>query len=272
MCEQLAVSVSGYYSWRKRPPSRRSQANASLLVQIRQIHQESDGAYGSPRIHQALQRQAWRCSKNRIARLMSQAGLQGKHKRKRRICTTDSQHAQPVAPNHLAQQFTATAPNEKWVTDITYIATEEGWLYLAAVLDLFSRKIVGWAMGDTLHTALVLDALHMALAQRRPMSDLLHHSDRGSQYASAEYQAQLLATGMRCSMSRTGNCYDNAAMESFWATLKRECTDDQRFRTRTHAKTIIFRYIEGFYNRRRFHSTLGYLAPDEFEQRYWSLT
>lgn len=202
---------------------------------------------------------------------MRTAGLQGKHKRKcQRRRTTDSDHALPVAPNQLNQAFTATPPNQKWVTDITYIPTAEGWLYLAAVLDLFSRRIVGWAMGDTLQTTLVVDALQMALAQRRPAVGLLHHSDRGSQYASEDYQSQLTAAGITVNMSRTGNCFDNAAMESFWAILKRERTDDRTYATRIEAKTDIFLYIEGFYNRRRLHSTLSYLSPQAFEQCYWS--
>lgn len=269
MCRLLGVSVSGYYAWRKRPPSQRHQANAALLVAITRVYQESDGAYGSPRIQQALQQQGCACSRNRVARVMRTAGIQGKHKRKRRVRTTDSDHALPVAPNHLAQEFAATAPNQKWVTDITYIPTAEGWLYLAAVLDLFSRRIVGWAMADTLQTTLVLAALQMALTQRRPAAGLLHHSDRGSQYASADYQSQLTAAGIMVSMSWTGNCLDNAAMESFWAILKRERTDDRTYATRSEAKTDIFRYIEGFYNRRRLHSTLGYLSPQAFEQGYW---
>ena len=270
MCQVLDVSVSGYYAWCKRPASPREQANEALVSEIRQIHAASLATYGSPRIHRELCERGQRCSRKRIERLMRQQGIQGKCKRRRKVVTTDAQHHLPVAPNVLNQAFVATAPNEKWVTDITYILTAEGWLYLACVLDLFSRKIVGWAMDITMTTTLVLDALDMALAQRQPPVGLLHHSDRGSQYACLAYQARLADQHMQVSMSRTGNCYDNAVMESFWATLKTERTHDQCYPTRAEARTDIFLFIEGFYNRRRRHSALGYLSPNNFERRFWS--
>lgn len=268
MCAALAVSVSGYYAWCERPVSQREQANAALVAEIRQVHAESLETYGSPRMHKELGEQGRRCSRKRIERLMRQHNIRGKCKRRRKVVTTDSQHSLPVAPNQLNQEFQAEAPNRKWLADITYIPTAEGWLYLACVLDLFSRKIVGWAMDETMTTTLVMDALDMALAQRKPTVGLLHHSDRGSQYASLAYQDRLAAQQMEVSMSRTGNCYDNAVMESFWATLKTERVYDQSYQTRSEARTDIFLFIEGFYNRRRRHSALGYLSPDQFERHF----
>ena len=269
MCAVLAVSVSGYYDWCERPVSQREQANAALVAEIRQVHAESLETYGSPRVHKELCERGQRCSRNRIERLMRKQGIRGKCKRRRKVVTTDSQHNFPVAPNLLNQKFEATAPNQKWLADITYIPTAEGWLYLACVLDLFSRKLVGWAMDQTMTTALVTDALDMALQQRKPTVGLLHHSDRGSQYASLAYQARLATYQIKVSMSRTGNCYDNAVMESFWATLKTERTHDQSYQTRAEARTDIFLFLEGFYNRRRRHSTLGYLSPDQFERHFY---
>lgn len=266
MCRVLGVSVSGYYAWRRRPVSQRTQANAALLVAIRRIYTESQGTYGSPRIWAELHATGERCGENRVARLMQQAQLRARGKGQRRVMTTDSRHTLPVAANVLKQAFTATAPNQKWVGDITYIATRQGWLYLAAVLDLFSRRIVGWAMGDRIDSALVVAALTMALQQRRPAPGLLFHCDRGSQYASQLYRQALADHGLELSMSRTGNCYDNAVMESFWSTLKAERTDHQDYRTHAAARVDIFRYLEGFYNRQRRHSTLGYLSPMAFEQ------
>ena len=266
MCGVLEVAVSGYYAWRRRPVSRQTQANAALLVAIRRIYTASQGTYGSPRIWAELQANGERCAEKRVARLMQQAQIRARTKGKRKVVTTDSRHALPVAANTLNQAFRATAPNQKWVGDITYIATRQGWLYLAAVLDLFSRRIVGWAMADRIDSALVVAALTMALQQRRPAPGLLFHCDRGSQYASQLYRQALADHGLNLSMSRTGNCYDNAVMESFWSTLKAERTDHQDYHTYAAARVDIFRYLEGFYNRLRRHSTLGYLSPMAFEQ------
>jgi putative transposase len=264
----LSVSVSGYYRWRQRRPSRRQREDEDLTQTIRRLHGESHQRYGSPRIHAELRAQGIHCGEKRVARLMRQEGLQGKCKWRRRVCTTDSRHTLPVARNVLNQEFTAEQPNAKWVADITYIATAEGWLYLAGIVDIFSRKVVGWAMDETMTTELVERALMAAVKTRRPQPGLLHHSDRGSQYASGDYQVQLQAAQIQVSMSRTGNCYDNALMESFWATLKVELIDDQAYDSRSAARQDIFHYIEGFYNQRRRHSALGYLSPAEFERRY----
>lgn len=269
MCAVLAVAVSGYDDWCERPASQREQANEVMVSEIRRVHAESGATYGSPRIHKELCEQGRRCSRKRIERLMRQHDIRGKCKRRRKVVTTDSQHRLPVAPNLLNQEFQAAAPNHKWLADITYIPTKEGWLYLACVLDLFSRKVVGWAMAATMTTTLVMDALDMALQQRKPTVGLLHHSDRGSQYASLAYQACLATYQIEASMSRTGNCYDNAVIESFWATLKTELIHDKIYLTRVAARTDIFLFIEGFYNRRRRHSALGYLSPDQFERHFY---
>lgn len=272
MCRVMEVSVSGYYAWRSRPVSQRDEANAQLVAHIRHIHAQSRRTYGSPRIHAELQACGCRCSVKRVARLMRRHGIRGKCRRRKKVVTTDAKHDWPVAGNVLAQQFTATVPNQKWVADITYLPTEEGWLYLAGVLDLFSRKFVGWAMAETMTTELVVQALQMALHTRKPEADLLHHSDRGSQYASADYRALLKAHHVEVSMSRTGNCYDNAVMESAWGTLKTELADDddQQFcwPTRQQARSDVFCYIEGFYNRQRRHSALDYLSPHAFERQF----
>lgn len=268
LCRVLDISVSAYYAWRKRQPSRRQQEDARLSETIQRVHAESHQRYGSPRIHAELQAQGIRCGRKRVARLMRQAGLRGKCKWRRRICTTDSKHKLPVAENVLKQDFTAEQPNTKWVADITYIPTDEGWLYLAAVVDIFSRKVVGWAMDTTMTSELVERALEAALVTRRPPPGLLHHSDRGSQYASHDYRARLQAAQVQVSMSRTGNCYDNALMESFWATLKTELVEEQSYASHRAARHDIFLYIEGFYNLRRRHSALGYLSPTEFERRH----
>lgn len=268
LCRVLEVSVSGYYAWRKRQPSRRQQEDERLSKLIQCVHAESRQRYGSPRIHAELQAQGIRCGRKRVARLMRQAGLRGKCKGRRRICTTESKHKLPVAENVLQQDFTAEQPNTKWVADITYIPTDEGWLYLAVVMDVFSRKVVGWAMDASMTTQLVERALEAALVTRQPPPGLLHHSDRGSQYASHDYQARLQTVQAQVSMSRSGNCYDNALMESFWATLKTELVEEKPFASHAAARCDILLYIEGFYNLRRRHSALGYLSPVEFERRH----
>jgi len=264
LCQVLAVSPSGYYAWRKRQPSRRQVENDRLTEAIRQIHQASYETYGSPRIHAELQQQGVVCNRKRVERLMRHHQIRAVCKRRRRY-TTNSAHGLPVAPNLLNQDFVAEAPNRKWVGDISYVWTADGWLYLAVILDLFSRRVVGWAMGERINHALAQQALQMALLTRRPGTELLHHSDRGSQYASQSYRALLADHQILVSMSRTGNVYDNSVMESFFATLKTELVHRRRYQTRAEAKTDIFAYIEGFYNRRRRHSSLGYLSPEQFE-------
>lgn len=268
MCRLLAVSRSGYYAWRKRQPSAREMADAQLLAEIKKIFAASGQTYGSPRIHIELRAAGIRCSRKRVERLMRENGLKVVQKRKNRVVTTDSDHDFPVAPNLLDRDFTAENPNEKWVTDISYIRTDTGWLYLAVVMDLFSRAIVGWAMRPDLSQALVLSALRMAIANRQPPAGLLHHSDRGSQYCAHAYRQLQTEYKMVTSMSRKGNCHDNAAMESFFATLKKELVDRRHYRNQAEARQDIFSYIEGFYNRRRRHSTLGYVSPIAFENAY----
>jgi putative transposase len=265
LCRVLQVSPSGYYAWQRRMPSQRQQQDAALGAQIEQIAQTSQHTYGSPRIHAELQAAGMRCGRKRVIRLMHQWGISAQ-RHQRRCRTTDSQHAHPVAPNVLARDFTATRPNEKWVADITGVWTQEGWLYVAIVLDLYSRLVIGWAMSAHRDDTLVLNALHMALAQRRPDAALLHHSDRGSQYTSTAYQTLLTNWGIQVSMSRKGDCYDNALMESFNATLKGECCDRQSWTSQSQARQAIFAFIEIWYNRQRRHSSLGYLSPVAFEQ------
>ena len=269
MCKVLGVSASGYYAWQTRPVSPRAQANQKLLAEIRVIHNRSRKTYGSPRVHAELRDGDWLVGKNRVARLMRAEHLRGQRKRKQPR-TTNSQHSHPVAPNHLNRDFHAARPNEKWLADITYIPTAEGWLYLAVVLDLFSRKIVGWAFSASLESNLVELAFRMAVYKQPTLTGLLHHSDRGSQYAGDAYQRLLSDQQIQVSMSRTGNCYDNAPMESFFSTLKCEHVHFQNYPTRQEAQTDIFSYIVGFYNRQRRHSSLGYLSPDEFEWRYYT--
>lgn len=268
-CQTLRVSVSGYYAWqqrRQRPEI--DDANAALVAHIRAVFADSRGTYGSPRVTAALRQQGIVCNRKRVARLMRQQQLVAKHRR-RRVQTTDSHHRFSVAPNRLQRDFSAQRPNEKWVADITYIDTAEGWLYLALVLDIFSRKIVGWAMDEHRPAALVERALRMALTQRQPSKgDLLHHSDRGSQYASFTYQRLLASADVTVSMSPTGDPYDTALMESCIGTLKTECAD-HRFPSRQVARSEIFAYLEGWYNRRRLHSALGYLSPEQFERHYF---
>ena len=265
MCQVLQVSRSGYYAWKDRPVSERQCRHKALVAQIRQVHATARGLYGSPRIYQELLEQQVAVCENTVAKLMAQADLRAKTCRKFKVQTTDANHAYPVAANRLAQCFTAGWPNTIWCTDITYIPTAQGWLYLAAVLDVCSRKIVGWAMAGHLRAELCTEALQMAVARRRPGSGLLHHSDRGVQYACREYQELLAQQEMTCSMSRRGNCYDNAVMESFWGTLKTELIYLQRYATRDQARAAIFEYIEVFYNRKRRHSALGYQSPEAFE-------
>lgn len=264
MCRVLEVSASAYYAWRGRPESRRAREDRRLLVEIKAIHQAKREVYGSPRIHAELKAQGLRHGEKRVARLMRAGGIRAKQKRKFKV-TTDSRHCHPVAPNLLARDFAATAPNQKWAADITYIPTREGWLYLAAILDLYSRIVVGWSMSSRMTRTLVLDALEMAVGRRRPGPGLLHHSDRGSQYACGDYREALSAHGMRCSMSRKGDCWDNAPMESFFHTLKTELAHHRDYQARWQAKADIFEYIEVFYNRSRRHSALGYLTPTEYE-------
>jgi transposase InsO family protein len=265
ICRVLKVSRSGFYAWLRREPSARQRRREHLVQKIKVVHQQNRGLYGSPRVHRALLIDGQTVSRNTVAKLMRQERIRAKTKRRFVPRTTDSRHHQPVARNLLDRNFAAPGPNRKWVADITYVPTEEGWLYLAAVLDLFSRKIVGWAMADHLQTDLVSDALHMALAQRQPGDGLLHHSDRGVQYASDDYQQLLTAHGITVSMSGKGDCWDNAVMESFWATLKTEWVHQQQFQSRQQAKASIFEYIEVFYNRNRLHSSLGYVSPESFE-------
>lgn len=266
MCRVLKVSRSGYYAWIKRKPSARSQRQEKLLEKIRIVHQENRELYGSPRVHRALLIDGQTVSRNTVARIMRQAKIRAKSRRRFVPRTTDSSHRQPVADNLLDRDFTASLPDQKWLADITYVSTDQGWLYHSAVLDCFSRKIVGWAMADHMETDLVADALKMALQHRQPAGEkLLHHSDRGVQYASDDYQQILGGHGITVSMSGRGNCYDNAMMESFFATLKTELIHQQNYATREQAKQSIFEYIEVFYNRKRLHSSLGYVSPESFE-------
>ncbi len=265
MCRMLGVSRSGYYAWRSRPDSQRTQANERLLVRIREEYQLSRKTYGSPRIYAALRKRGVTCSRKRVARLMRLDHIAARRAHKRIPHTTQRNPEAIPAPNLLNQDFSSPAPNRKWVSDITYIDTAEGWLYLAAILDLFSRRVVGWAMDEHMEASLAQQAWHMAVSQRCPSADLLHHSDQGGQYTSDVYQQSLATHHCQVSMSRVGNCFDNAAMESFFSTLKIECAD-QPFETRAQARTTIFEYIEAWYNRQRLHSSLGYLSPAEFER------
>jgi putative transposase len=267
LCQTLAVSPSGYYDWQRRQqqPGPRVLADQALLQQLQGLHQQSRQTYGSPRLQVLLRRQGQRHGRNRIARLMRLAGLCGRQKRRYRLRTTESRHGFPIAPNRLAQMPAPNGPNQLWVADVTYIPTPEGWLYLAAVLDLYSRKIVGWATSSRNDTALVVQAWTMACQHRQPPRRLLFHSDRGSTYASSDFQAALRKAGAVSSMSRAANCYDNATMESFWSTLKWELVYRQPFTSIAQAQARLFDYIEVFYNRQRLHSALNYLCPVDFE-------
>jgi putative transposase len=265
MCSALEVSPAGYYAWRGRPVSARAASNTMLLAEIRQVHHDSHSRYGSPRVHAALRRQGRDASRGRIERLMRRYGIRAIMARPRRVRTTDSRHDLPIAPNLIARDFTAEAANQVWLADITYIPTTEGWLYLAAIMDLFSRKIVGWAMRDHMQAELASAALTMAIQQQRPRAGLVHHSDRGVQYASRAYRDALTVAGITASMSRKADCYDNAPMESFFHTLKTELVYHRDYNSHAEAQRDIFAFIEGFYNRTRLHSAIGYIAPVEME-------
>ena len=265
ICRVLGVGRSGYYAWKRRPVSQREQANAELLAKIREAFEISRHTYGSVRIRRYWLRKGHSFSRHRVARMMKQAHLTPLRAMKWHPQTTQQSPGARTAPNWLAQDFRASRPNEKWVGDITYIDTVEGWLYLASILDLYSRRVVGWAIADRMDATLVENAWKMAVINRHPPALLLHHTDRGSQYTSEAYWRLLEKAQCQVSMSRTGNCYDNAAMESFFATLKGECAF-KKFATKSEARTTLFEFIEVWYNRKRLHSALGYLSPVEFEQ------
>ena len=266
MCQVLEVSRAGYYAWLGRPESPRAAHQAAIVERIRRVHRDSREAYGSPRVHRALKAQGVTCCENTVARLMRRSGVRAATARRFVVRTTDSRHGHAVAENALDRRFEPGDPDRVWVGDITYIATGEGWLYLAAVLDLGSRRVVGWATADHLRSELAERALSNALEHRRPSGPVLHHTDRGVQYACDDYQELLRSHGLSVSMSRTGNCWDNAAMESFFGTLKRELVHRQTYATREEARRSLFEYIEVFYNRQRLHSTLGYLSPVQYEE------
>jgi len=267
LCRVLGVSRAGFYAWQSGAEAARARQDRQLLVEIATIHRESRRCYGSPRVHAELRARGHHVGRKRVARLMRHSGLAGRRRRPFRT-TTQSTHGLPVARNVLAQQFTAVRPNRSWVTDITFVATGEGWLYLAAIVDLFSRRVVGWALRERLTTPLALEALEMAITRRTPGRGLLHHSDQGGQYVSDEYRRALAAHGMIASMSRRAHCWDNAVAESFFATLKIELFEDTPWATRAHARQAIVEYIELFYNARRRHSTLGYQSPVAFEHQW----
>lgn len=270
MCRVLKLARSGYYAWVHRKISPRQQENEILSQQIQQIHKDSRQTYGSPRIHAALLAKGFQVGRQRVRRLMATLGICVRPKRQFKVVTTDSDHNFPVAKNVLDRDFTTTEPDRAWVADMTYIATAEGWLYLAVIIDLFSRRVVGWSMAEHMRTELVSTALEAALGQRIPAEvGLIFHSDRGSQYASTDYRAALELADITCSMSRRANCWDNAVAESFFGTLKTELIHPMIFTTREKTKTVIAEWIEVFYNRQRIHSTIGYLAPVQFEEKYW---
>ena len=270
MCDVLNVSISGYRAWKRGgAPNRKRLTDRQLLALIRAIHAELKGAYGSPRMVRELRARAFSASKERVERLMRDNGIHARHKRRYKV-TTDSKHSLPVAENLLARNFTPTAPNQVWTSDITYLWTDEGWLYLAIVLDLFNREVVGWSLKPRMTADIVTDALTMAWFRKRPAAGLLHHSDRGSQYASHAFQDKLKAFGMTCSMSRKGNCWDNAPTESWFNSFKNERVHGFRYLTHAEMKTAAFEYIEVFYNRKRQHSTLGYRSPVQFLENWIS--
>ncbi len=264
LCRLLGVTRQGYYAWASRTQSESTAQELALHERMRRIHTESKRTYGSPRVYKQLQAEGVSCGKHRVERSMRALGIQGRPTRRFRITTVADAHYKH-APNTLGRDFSAKKPNERWVTDITYIQTAEGWCYLAAILDLFSRRIVGWALGKNLDTSLPLSALDMALSIRKPTRGLLHHSDRGCQYSSAEYQQALCNRGIATSMSRKGNCWDNAVAESFFSTLKTELVHRHTWKTRAELRAAVFEYIEVFYNRKRIHSSIGYKSPAQFE-------
>lgn len=266
MCRLLEVSGSGYYAWRVRPESQRARTDRELTRVIRRVHAESKGVYGSPKIVAELKDEAYRCGRRKVARLMRLAGLRGCPKRRFRV-TSAPDPSQPVAGNLIGQDFTAEAPNKRWASDITYISTHQGWLYLAVVMDLYSRRIVGWSMSRWMNRHLVIDALSMAIGSRQPEGVLIHHSDRGAQYTSDDFRDTLDKHGIQCSMSARANCYDNAVVESFFGLLKRERVNRVRYRTREEARADVFEYIECFYNRKRRHGYLGHISPTAFEEQ-----
>jgi len=268
LCRVLSVSPSGYYAWCKRSRSARAQADERLLSQIQDIHQRSRGTYGVPRVHAELRARGIRCARKRVARLMGRAGLEGVHRRRYRSTTRQDPSA-TTAPDLVKRNFTASGPDQLWVADMTYVTTGEGWLYLATVLDAWSRRVVGWAMGDRLCTELVVDALNMAVWNRRPAMGLVHHSDRGTQYTSLVFTKRCRDAGIAMSMGSVGDAYDNALAEAFFATLETELLMRQVFVTRKAARLALFDFVEGFYNSHRRHSALGYLSPAEFERRRW---
>ncbi len=266
LCRLLRVGRSGFYAWESRPESRRVREDRTLLIRIERMHRESREAYGAVKTWRALKARGIVCGRHRVARLRRQAGIEARRTRRFRV-TTQSRHRYPIADNLLDRAFSVSRPNRVWVGDITFIPTQAGWLYLAILVDLFARKVVGWAMSRYIDRELVTDALAMALAQRRPTPGLIHHTDQGRQYATESYRQRLIAHGISPSMSRKGDCFDNACAESFISTLKNELVHHLQFHTRDEAQTAIFEYIEVFYNRQRLHQTLGYLSPAEFERR-----
>ena len=267
LCLVLQVTRSGYYAWCRGPETARQAANRFLTEEIRRVHQQKKGRYGSPRITEQLRRQGHRCNHKRVERLMRQNGLRGCTSRKRRVCTTDSDHDQPVAPNLLLERAAPSRPNEVWVADITYVPTAQGWLFLAAVMDLYSRQILGWSVWENLQAGGPLQALKRALVRRHYPKGTIHHSDRGVQYACQAYRQELKSAGLVASMSRKANCYDNAAMEAFWSTLKREAMAESATWSKDRVRRELFEYIEGDYNRSRLHSSLGYQSPVDFENQ-----
>ena len=267
MCDALSVSRSSYYAWRSRPESARKIANRELLADIRRVHTDHRGRYGAPRIHAELRAEGRTASRKRVERIMRRHGIRAQAPRRYRVCTTDSKHSLPVAANLLDRNFVAEKPNQVWLADITYIPTGEGWLYLAVILDLFTRKVVGWAMREHMRAELTLAALTMAIQRRRPGPGLVHHSDRGSQYAAGDYRKILQAATITQSMSRKGNCWDNAPMESFFGTLKTELVHQCDYPDRDTARRDLFAYIEGYYNRRRIHSAIGYITPEQADRK-----
>lgn len=267
MCDALSVSASGYHAWRSRPESPRKIANRELLADIRRVHADHRGRYGAPRIHAELRAEGHSVSRKRVERVMRRHGIRAQAPRRYRVCTTDSKHSLPVAANLLDQNFAAEKPDQVWLADITYIPTSEGWLSLAVILDLFTRKVVGWAMREHMRAELTLAALTMAIQRRRPGPGLIHHSDRGSQYAAGDYRKILHAAAITRSMSRKANCWDNAPMESFFGTLKTELVHQHEYPDREAARRDLFGYIEGYYNRRRIHSAIGYITPKQADRK-----